>query len=66
MEDACCCFCHRATGTILHVLWECGATQDVWVGSAIRFQKFGTELEDFRQLVAGLMLKLSLEELNLF
>ena len=48
MEDARCCFYHRATETVLHVLWECGATQDVWAGSVIRFQKFGTELEDFR------------------
>ena len=51
---------------VLHVLWECGAAQDVWVSSAIRFQKFGTEQVDFRQLVAGLMPKLSLEEWDLF
>ena len=25
MEDASCCFCHRATEMVLHVLWECGA-----------------------------------------
>ena len=62
MEDVSCCFCHRAMETVLHVLWECGVAQDVWVSSAIRFQKFGTEQVDFRQLVAGLMLKLSLEE----
>ena len=62
VEDASCCFCHRATETILHVLWECGATQDVWASSVIRFQKFGTEQVDFRQLVASLMPKLSLEE----
>ena len=48
MEDASCCFCHRAMETVLHVLWECGVAQDVWVGSAIRFQKFGTEQVDFR------------------
>ena len=24
VEDASCCFCHRATKTVLHVLWECG------------------------------------------
>ena len=66
MEDASCCFCHRAMETALHVLWECGAAQDVWASSAIRFQKFGTEQVDFRQLVAGLMPKLSLEEWDLF
>ena len=51
---------------MLHVLWECGATQDVWAGNAIRFQKFGTMQVDFRQLVARLMLRLSHEELDLF
>ena len=66
MEDARCCFCQRATETVLHVLWECRAAQDVWVGGAIKFQKFGTEQDDFMQLVSGLMLKLSLEELDLF
>ena len=66
MEDARCCFCQRATETILHVLWECGVAQDVWVGGVIRFQKFGTEQDGFTQLVSGLMPKLSLEELDLF
>ena len=66
MEDARCCFCQRATATVLHMLWECRAAQDVWVGGAIKFQKFGTEQDDFMQLVSGLMLKLSLEELDLF
>ena len=51
---------------VLHVLWECRAAQDAWVGGAIRFQKFGIEQDDFTQLVSGLMLKLSLEELDLF
>ena len=66
MKDARCCFCQRATETVLHVLWECRAAQDVWVGGAIRFQKFGIEQDDFTQLVFGLMLKLSLEEFDLF
>ena len=51
---------------VLHVLWGCGAAQDVWVGSATRFQKLCTEQEDFMQLVFGLVPKLSLEELDLF
>ena len=29
VEVASCCFYHRATETVLHVLWECGAAQDV-------------------------------------
>ena len=38
----------------------------MWAGSAIRFQKFETEQVDFRQLVASLMPKLSLEKWDLF
>ena len=66
MDDASCCFCHRATEMVLHVLWECGAAWDVWAGSAIKFQKFETKQVDFRQLVASLMPKLSLEKWDLF
>ena len=66
MDDASCCFCHRAKEMVLHVLWECGAAWDVWAGSAIKFQKFETKQVDFRQLVASLMPKLSLEKWDLF
>ena len=38
----------------------------MWASSAIRFQNFGTKQVDFRQLVASLMSKLSLEEWDLF
>ena len=38
----------------------------MWAGGEIIFQKFGTEQDDFTQLVSGLMPKLSLEELDLF
>ena len=65
-EDAHCCFCHRANETILHVLWEYRVAWDVWASSAIRFQKFSIEQVDFGQLVANLMPRLSLEELDLF
>ena len=66
LEDTRCCFCHRANETVLHVLWVCGAAQDVWASSAIRFQKFGTKQVDFGQLVSSLMSRFSLEELDLF
>ena len=66
LEDARCCFCQKADESVLHVLWECGAAQDVWASSAIRLQKAGTVQVDFGQLVASLMPRLSLEELDLF
>ncbi|XP_075665935.1 uncharacterized protein LOC142635700 [Castanea sativa] len=64
---------HRASTSLWSCVWkagvpnkERGAAQDVWAGSAIRFQNFGTEQVDFRQLVASLIPKLSLEERDLF
>ena len=33
-------FCQQEIESILHVLWSCGAAQDVWAGSLGRLQKF--------------------------
>ena len=66
MENARCCLCQQEIETILHVLWSCGAAQDVWAGSFGRLQTSCTAQNDFLQLVTGLMVKLSEEEWNLF
>ena len=66
LESAWCCFCQQETESVLHVLWSCGAAQDVWVGSLGRLQKSSTAQNDFLQLITGLMAKLSSEEWNLF
>ena len=66
LASAQCCFCQQETESVLHVLWSCGAAQDVWAGSLGRFQKLGTAQNDFLQLVSDLMVKLSSEEWNLF
>ena len=66
VECARCCFCQKETESVMHVLWSCGAAQDVWAGSLGRLQKSCTEQNDFLQLVTGLMAKLSAEEWNLF
>ena len=66
LASAQCCFYQQETESVLHVLWSCGAAQDVWAGSLGRFQKFCTAQNDFLQLVSGLMVKLSSEEWNLF
>lgn len=65
-ESAQCCFCHKETDSVLHVLWSCGAAQDVWAGSLGRLQKSCSKQNDFVQLVIGLMVKLSSKEWNLF
>ena len=66
MENARCCLCQQETETVLHVLWSCGAAQDVWAGSLGRLQKSCTAQNNFLQLVIGLLVKLSEEEWNLF
>ena len=66
MNEARCCFCQNEAKLVLHVLWGCGATQDVWAGSSSRFQKSSTTQVDFLQLVTSLMPKLSGEEWDLF
>ena len=66
VEEARCCFCQNEAKLVLHVLWGCGATQDVWAGSSSRFQKSSTTQVDFLQLVTSLMPKLSGEEWDLF
>ncbi|KAK9998700.1 hypothetical protein SO802_018303 [Lithocarpus litseifolius] len=54
---------HRASTSLWSWVWKARVpNKDVWDGSAIRFQKFKTKQVDFRQLVASLMPKLSLEE----
>ena len=66
VESARCCFYQNETESVLHVLWSCGATHDVWAGCLGRLQKSCSEQNDFLQLVTGLMVKLSSKEWNLF
>ena len=66
LQEDKCEFCQRCSKTIIHVLWDCGATQDVWVGSVARIQKSGGKFDDFMQLFQVMMAKLSMEELEIF
>lgn len=65
MDDDCEC-CKRNSESILHVLWQCGVAQDIWVGSFRRLQKAKTRQTDFMQLVVDLILNLPSEEQELF
>ena len=38
-----CCFYQKETESVMHVLWSCGAAQDVWAESLGRLQKSCTE-----------------------
>ena len=66
LQEDKCEFCQRCSETIIHALWDCGATQDVWAGSVARIQKSGGKFDDFMQLFQVMMAKLSMEELETF
>ena len=66
LQEDKCEFCQRCSETIIHVLWDCGGAQDVWVGSVARIQKSGGQVDDFLQLFQVMMAKLSMEELEIF
>ena len=48
------------------MLWECGAAQDIWVGSLIRIQKIPNGQSDTLQLFEELMDRLLRSEFELF
>ena len=64
-ESLCHC-CQRELEEVVHVIWGCGAAQDVSVGSLIVLQKIRTNHCDFLQLVESLANRLDETELELF
>ena len=66
LQEDKCEFCQRCSETVIHALWDCGATQDVWAGSVAWIQKSGGKFDDFMQLFQVMMAKLSMEELETF
>ena len=66
VEEAWCSSCQLQDESVLHVLWGCGAAQDVWIGSLSRLQKSSIVQTDFLQLVTSLMPRLSRKEWDLF
>lgn len=61
------CHCYRSCPeTGVHVLWECGAAQDVWVGCLARIQKIPNGRRDTLQLFEELLDKLTRSEFELF
>ncbi|XP_075650067.1 uncharacterized protein LOC142620606 [Castanea sativa] len=61
------CYCYRRwPETGVHVLWECGAAQDVWAGCLVRIQKIPNGQSDNYQLFGDLMDKLTRPEFEFF
>jgi ribonuclease HI len=61
-----CQFCWQEKETIVHALWECPASQDVWGASERAIQKCRTVGSDFMGLIGELVEKLGREDLFLF
>ncbi|KAL4629020.1 hypothetical protein ACB092_05G279000 [Castanea dentata] len=61
-----CPICTRFLETEIHVLLECLAAQDVWVGSRIKLQKCHLGQHDMVQLFQYLLDRLDIEEVELF
>ena len=65
ITDAVCPICTRFPETVVHVLWDCSAAQDVWASSVKLPQKGKHGLLDMFQLMEYLMERLAREDLEL-
>lgn len=65
IADASCPICTRFPKTVVHVLWDCDAAQDMWAGSLKSLQKGKHGLLDMFQLMEYLMERLAWEDLEL-
>ena len=55
IEDATCPICLRFPESVVHALWECDATRDVWACSLKILQKGGSGMADMFQLMEYLL-----------
>ncbi|KAK9992063.1 hypothetical protein SO802_027048 [Lithocarpus litseifolius] len=63
VETARCCFCQKEAELVLHVLWSCGAAQDVWAGSLAGHRSHGEAFIRGMEPVLGYLLAdMALEE----
>ena len=66
MADNTCELCKSDWESGIHVLWECGVARDVWASSVAKLQKFVGGQQDVIQLFEELLVRLEVEELELF
>jgi ribonuclease HI len=66
VEDALCPLCGREEETVLHVLWQCPSTADMWSVGCRKLQKWSSNGRDFLHLVEKAFNKCEPEEIQLF
>lgn len=66
IEDDKCLLCTRCVESRIHVLWECGVEQDIWVGSLVKLQRYTLGQHDVVQLFQELLSRLHTTEFELF
>jgi ribonuclease HI len=66
IDDDLCRFCGSAPETVVHILWACPSSQDVWGSCGWGIQKRSSSAVDFKRLVEDMNDILSKEDLGLF
>ena len=64
IDDAMCPICMRFPESTIHVLWECDAAQDFWVGSLKILQKGVSGMIDMLHLIEYLLDQVESQELE--
>jgi ribonuclease HI len=66
VDDVVCPLCNREEETVIHALWSCPATQDVWSASITAFQKCSIGAGSFFEVFEAMILRSNREDLALF
>lgn len=66
VDEDLCIFCEREQETMMHILWECPSSTDVWSACDRRIQKTQAQNITFLDVVDSLLLRCNGEEMNLF
>lgn len=66
IEENVCLICTRFLELVMHALWDCDATQDVWARNLAKQQKSSHRQSDIIQLVEYLLDRLLVEDMELF
>jgi hypothetical protein len=60
-----CPICGQETESVLHILWDCISTQDVWACGPMKLQKSSFMGENFIQIFIDIRMRCNKEEMEL-